>query len=163
MGWRAILGFRGATDRILEIFDVEGPIFACQLRIRLNAFLIVPLMKRIGMVYGGLHEVGGNFEKGDNGSDQFIVAQFDAGSVCGKQNRLGFRGWLFHGRIDLDKLSTLFQLIIQRRLTFFLLFAGRDGEESGTSTLLIVSRRTRWERLVEGGMFSSQMDIGLIH
>jgi hypothetical protein len=114
------------------------------------------------MVYGGLHEVGGNFEEGDDGSDQFIVAQFDAGSVCGKQNRLGFRGWLFHGRIDLDKLSTLFQLIIQRRHTFFLLFAGRDGEESGTSTLLMVSLRTRWGRLVDGGIFSGQNGMDLI-
>jgi hypothetical protein len=54
-------------------------------------------MKRVGMVYGGLHLVGGNFEEGDDGSDQIVVAQFYTRSVCGKQNRLRFWDWLLHG------------------------------------------------------------------
>jgi len=41
-------------------------------------------------------------------------------------------------------------------VTFFLLFAGREGEESGMSTLLIVSRRVRCERFVEGGILRNK-------
>ena len=41
-------------------------------------------------------------------------------------------------------------------VTFFLLFAGREGEESGTSTWLIVSRRVRCERFVDGGILGNK-------
>lgn len=39
-------------------------------------------------------------------------------------------------------------------LSFFLRFAGREGEESGTSTSLLTSLRARAERFVETGIVS---------
>jgi hypothetical protein len=89
LSWKATLSLWRSANSVLEVLDIESPIFASQLRICLNAFLVVSFMKRIGMVQGGLHYVGGNFEERHHGRDQFFVAQGDAGSICGKVNRFG--------------------------------------------------------------------------
>ena len=89
-GRKGILGLRGAADGVLELLDVEGPLLACQLCICLDAFFVVFLMKGVCMVDSGLYRVGGNLEEGNNGSDETLVVQGNAGSVCRKFDWLGF-------------------------------------------------------------------------
>ena len=89
-GREGSLSLRGAANGVLELLDVEGPLLACQLCICLDTFFVVSLMKGICVVDSGLYSVRGNLEEGNNGSDETLVVQGNAGSVCREFDWLGF-------------------------------------------------------------------------
>ena len=82
--WKGILSLWGAANDVLQILDIESPLFARQLCICLDAFFVVSFVKCVCMVYGCLYRVDGNLEEGDDSSNKFLVGQGDTGSVCRK-------------------------------------------------------------------------------